>query len=412
MKRSLNFITCLVLLLTFFSCRKEHLSSDVGKVNQNLSLKAAFDQQYAKSGLKYLERSFNKNYRTEILWDKAIFKTADTAIIKVKLLEDVRIYTNDSIPVNMSDNLVVKATKNTKGEWVFVKVMYLPEYGKDLPTGFTGRIISESYFEKNYMVAKYLGGHAYFATFNSGNPWIDYNNGPILKAGGLPNDPRYTVEEEGQTVYAYVNGELNSIWYRPPSPTPPVCADDPILTGGGGDGGEVSGGGGGPSPTDELSAEEMAELANLEQQYRTRMEPEELAIYEKMSSKNKFAYLTNAKQAEETAISKFPANTLYNGKGDAFRHAFFHALNSITIGKDLSKQLGDAHETRSDPTEKSMDLHNNAVGREFLQNSKVGESPAEFISRSLTEGTLRYLTPLGMNNTVIPNVTKLVPTNQ
>lgn len=153
----------------------------------------------------------------------------------------------------MSDNLIVKATKNSKGEWVFVKVIYLPEYGKDLPSGFTGRIISDGYFAKNYMVTKYLGGHLYFATFNSDNTWVTRNLSQKLKAG-LPGDPRCTEEEgEGETVYAYVNGELNSIWYRPKSPTPPVCEDNPILGGGGGTGG-------GGTPADKVTkptAEEM-----------------------------------------------------------------------------------------------------------------------------------------------------------
>lgn len=71
---------------------------------------------------KSQEISFNENFRTEILWDKIIFRTADTTIVKVKLLDEVKIYTNDSIPINLADNLIVKATKNSKGEWVFVKL--------------------------------------------------------------------------------------------------------------------------------------------------------------------------------------------------------------------------------------------------------------------------------------------------
>lgn len=161
-----------------------------------------------------------------------------------------------------------------------------------------------------------------------------------------------------------------------------------------------------------LSGAEMAALASLEQQYKSRMSAEELNIYNNMSLKNKFAYLTNAKQAEETARSRYPASTLYNGKGDAFRHAYFHALNSITIGSELSTKLGDAHELGSDLTEKAMDLYNNAFGRSYLQNAGPGESPSDFVSRSLSNGSLRYLSPLGINNTVIPNVTKLIPTNQ
>lgn len=142
------------------------------------------------------------------------------------------------------------------------------------------------------------------------------------------------------------------------------------------------------------------------------MSAEEFTIYHHMSLKNRFTYLTNAKQAEETARAKYPASSLYNGKGDAFRHAYFHALNSITIGSELSLKLGNAHEIGSDLTEKAIDLYNNAFGRSYLQTSNVGESALDFVSRSLSNGSLLYLYNLGINDTVIPNVTQLIPTNQ
>lgn len=193
-----------------------------------------------------------------------------------------------------------------------------------------------------------------------------------------------------------------------PNPNPNIDPDDSHNEG-------SSGGGGRPKNPDDinsLTASERVAFANLEIEYRSRMGAEELAIYEKMSAKNKFAYLTNAKQAETAAKAKFSSSTLYNGKGDAFRHAYFHALNSITIGPELSKKLGDAHEIGAPPLEKQMDIFNNDVGRNYLQNSNVGESPQEFISRSLLGGGLRYLSPLGLNGVVIPNVTKLIATNK
>jgi RHS repeat-associated protein len=59
----------------------------------------------------------------------------------------------------------------------------------------------------------------------------------------------------------------------------------------------------------------------------------------------------------------------YNDEADAFRHAYFNALNTQSFGKDLAKKLGKAHEALDDPNaikqnQKKMDLHNNAVGQD------------------------------------------------
>ena len=62
---------------------------------------------------------------------------------------------------------------------------------------------------------------------------------------------------------------------------------------------------------------------------------------------------------------------LRDGKGDALRHSLFNALNTQTVGKDVTKELGDAHEEDRplDPEAKEMDLHNNKVGREVGENN-------------------------------------------
>ncbi|MFA6925223.1 MAG: RHS repeat-associated core domain-containing protein, partial [Bacteroidales bacterium] len=59
----------------------------------------------------------------------------------------------------------------------------------------------------------------------------------------------------------------------------------------------------------------------------------------------------------------------YNDEADAFRHAYFNALNTQSFGRDLANKLGKAHEALDDPSkiklnQKKMDLHNNAVGQD------------------------------------------------
>ena len=63
----------------------------------------------------------------------------------------------------------------------------------------------------------------------------------------------------------------------------------------------------------------------------------------------------NSKTAEKTA-TEFAENRrfldgvagLHNGQGDAFRHAFWAAMNARDVGRDMAKKIGDTHETGSD----------------------------------------------------------------
>ncbi len=179
-----------------------------------------------------------------------------------------------------------------------------------------------------------------------------------------------------------------------------------------GDGGGNSGGG---ESYGGLTSNQYVELMNLESIYKSRMTSEELEIYNSMSMSYKYAYLSNAYRAEELSASLYPGNTQWNGLGDAFRHAFFHALNSVSIGIELSKLLGDAHEVntpQNSTLKKEMDLFNNAVGRLFETQRAIGQTPQDFVKTALEAGGLRYLTPLNPNGSIIPGVTELKPTNQ
>ncbi|MBS1512550.1 MAG: hypothetical protein JST86_17020 [Bacteroidetes bacterium] len=119
----------------------------------------------------------------------------------------------------------------------------------------------------------------------------------------------------------------------------------------------------------------------------------------------------NVQVALDESKLRYSPSQLLNGKGDAFRHAFWMAMNERDCGKDpsnlssIAKKFGDAHESE-DPQalhlEKEMDLYNNSIGINvgssywfpiFTSNSTV----AEDIEQKLNNGELKYLKPLDFN---------------
>ena len=79
---------------------------------------------------------------------------------------------------------------------------------------------------------------------------------------------------------------------------------------------------------------------------------------------------------------------IHNGPADAFRHCYWSCLMSKEIGEEQSKKIGDIHEecaSNQDPAEASMDLHNNAKGREIAKNGDCEKGCKE----SLKKGELQ-----------------------
>lgn len=81
----------------------------------------------------------------------------------------------------------------------------------------------------------------------------------------------------------------------------------------------------------------------------------------------------NRKEAQRAAFERFGnclssepnGNPMRNTVGDAYRHAYFAALNTHNMGYTNAKALGDAHECETKPhemDEMQMDLHNNSWG--------------------------------------------------
>ncbi len=147
--------------------------------------------------------------------------------------------------------------------------------------------------------------------------------------------------------------------------------------------------------------------------------------------------------AMSTARMGAGTNSGTNDKKDAFRHAFFNAINTrdapprlfpVPIyAADIVRLFANAHESESLPQfllEKQMDLFNNDVGINYCWNcySTSDIAIADAIKAKLDAGFLRYLTPLDISihpfynpnnpgcvactNGIIPGVTVLTPTNQ
>lgn len=130
----------------------------------------------------------------------------------------------------------------------------------------------------------------------------------------------------------------------------------------------------------------------------------------------------NRKVAEDATRQKFNRNGL-NDKSDAFRHAYYNAINAKVVGVDIAKLFSDAHESETPIRfikEKRMDLFNNNVGHQsLLLNSNLSLTQlVDLIYQKLLNGDLRYLKPINYND---PNFgythgitvnTLLKPTNQ
>ncbi len=166
---------------------------------------------------------------------------------------------------------------------------------------------------------------------------------------------------------------------------------------------------------------ETAEILEFELDYKNQMSDEEINIFESMTREQQLKYLWNAYNAKTLAQKLFP-NSLFNGKGDAFRHAYFSALNSESLGVELAKRLGDAHENIPAPNllEREMDLRNNQIGRDlfrYLQQQGLAghfyrESVLIRLNIMMGNGDLWHLRPLAFDGSVIPGVTELVNVNQ
>lgn len=132
-----------------------------------------------------------------------------------------------------------------------------------------------------------------------------------------------------------------------------------------------------------------------------------------------WAIWNNRPIAVQATISKFGFSRR-NDKSDAFRHAYFNAINTMDVGSYFAEIFSTAHESENPShliLEKQMDLFNNSIGHD-AQINYPNHSDSQLVNdiyQELLDGNLRYLSPL--DPVVYPNFginsqTRLIPTNQ
>jgi len=120
----------------------------------------------------------------------------------------------------------------------------------------------------------------------------------------------------------------------------------------------------------------------------------------KFVKKNKVAaykIFRNAKTATKQTKNKFGFNGR-NDRSDAFRHTLWQALNTQSVGADLTQQYADAHETATPAgreKEKEMDDHNNSLGIQIgLDNPDASlEDIIDAVSNALDEAKAVVIDP-------------------
>ncbi|PKM42883.1 MAG: hypothetical protein CVV03_09215 [Firmicutes bacterium HGW-Firmicutes-8] len=122
------------------------------------------------------------------------------------------------------------------------------------------------------------------------------------------------------------------------------------------------------------------------------LNPEEEKIYDSDPWKG-IQTLLLGQCALDEANRRYSSDQLYNGNGDAFRHALWSGLMTRDCGVNWAKKVGDAHENgaKNNPElEKKMDLHNNEVGRKIAidnRNSPFDEL-ANLVQQSVEGGKM------------------------
>lgn len=132
--------------------------------------------------------------------------------------------------------------------------------------------------------------------------------------------------------------------------------------GGGGDGGDGGGGddGDGDDSYDSIIDDFLSEFPR----WATLTDAEKQFIRDNPAAA--WAFAQDAEDATAEAAGRFPTGG-HNDDHDAFRHALWNALMAYSHGSGLALEFSSAHENYpGNPAgERTMDLHNNAVGAQI-----------------------------------------------
>jgi hypothetical protein len=126
-------------------------------------------------------------------------------------------------------------------------------------------------------------------------------------------------------------------------------------------------------------------------------------------------FYNNKDEAYKMTKQKMGSNG-HNNCSDAFRHAYYNAINTKSVTAGFAKLFADAHETSTPSSlalEKEMDLHNNDKGRTLGENnsSKSNNEIADLvITQLLNMGQLLHVSPLDLNSNITPT-SILIPTS-
>ena len=96
----------------------------------------------------------------------------------------------------------------------------------------------------------------------------------------------------------------------------------------------------------------------------------------------------------------FHAAQLHNGRGDAFRHAFWAAMLARDVGFHNAQQYTREHENweGSPPAERAMDSHNNRIGALIGAHGHLLGSHGIVRRRGLSDGALAIACYLALRN--------------
>ncbi|MFE7085559.1 SprT-like domain-containing protein [Sphingobacterium spiritivorum] len=161
------------------------------------SLKLDFEQ---KTGYKETNMYFlNPNFKSVVNWERIVWKTTDTAFIKVNVLDKLTYPLGDSV-ISLQDQVWIKAFKNSKKEWRYLLLTFIP---LETRYSFSGTIISSSILSNSTKIATFSKGE------NIRN--LDQTNVAAIEKYNRNMGSLVKMAAGKKCVYAYVNGQLNRI---------------------------------------------------------------------------------------------------------------------------------------------------------------------------------------------------------